>query len=988
MAANEVFSGQPPNPTDTDRLIGTLQACFSGLLKEQKEQAESLRHAVEALKLRPPATDKKTAFWNAYKTLADEHDRELLQRYSTDLDTSLIFAGLFSAVDSAFIIQIQPAFQLSDPNSSQSLSPPLLILIAQSLLYVSLGSALLAALLAVLGKQWLMSYSAAGERGTIETRGLERQRKLDGLRKWKFDTIMQMFPLLLQFGLFLFATGLSVFLWRIDLVLALIVLGLTSLGSIAYIFLLASAAVFPNSPFQTPLAPLVARLFPSSLWIKSKAFFMPITISLCAWMDRIRLLSHHIHSSFDLLPRFSKRGSTRTLEPPSIFGLSLFEPSPEVPAVSWVLETSTDPNTVTLAADLAADLEWPSTMDVGPQMTRLRDHLFGCFHHGIEDGVAVLAGVREGSSLRPLQLGRAYGALRCISKCSNSDPIPKFSSNGDTRLGLEPDLRLRCTLDVLRGPVGDLLAFLPGFPYYGGYFKDGLKWALHVLPSLLLHPNEGFSEKELVNFLVHRFDHQSDLFDLSSFADYLFLVNALLSYGPPNSHDVIWIDKSQFVGRLLETVLRTLASNLETGRISTNFAASLLHTIRRLGCNFDVWYRSEAEHRFMTYNFCSSIPPIVGWVDVLRHRAVWVHRALKSIDIPKWDYAIWNSETEDVFDALLLALHYYGEPPTKDSISPILWALSKGGRVFRNTVLTFLQADVFLDDELRPILQNAGLWSSITRFVIASRRYSSGSVNPLGAPISVGDYISLGNTLSQLPAWQPDLLYELCSWVRIFFDLKTWTPSLADEYSSALVNICQLSTKEYHFQGSEEQALGLTFTALANAWELFDFSCLQSLQGVLLWLDCSISVVLRCGYSSGELDSFVGVSSISTKFATLFSEPLRNSLINAAAAVRREIEVCRSLGSISEGRGDAFQSIATILNELSKIIPQPADAEHDWDWDGWYNVKHGLEREFEDLERLVGDRPIRPGKRHVHETTPQASKHPNTVLQEMRFSLH
>ncbi|KAJ7794777.1 hypothetical protein B0H14DRAFT_2217346, partial [Mycena olivaceomarginata] len=82
--------------------------------------------------------DKKAVFWNMYKTLADEHDKELLQRYSTDLDTGLIFAGLFSAVDSAFIIQIQPEFQLSDPRLS------LVTLIAQSLLYISLGSTLLA----------------------------------------------------------------------------------------------------------------------------------------------------------------------------------------------------------------------------------------------------------------------------------------------------------------------------------------------------------------------------------------------------------------------------------------------------------------------------------------------------------------------------------------------------------------------------------------------------------------------------------------------------------------------------------------------------------------------------------------------------------------------------------------------------------------------------------------------------------------------------
>ncbi|KAJ6469319.1 hypothetical protein C8R45DRAFT_837436, partial [Mycena sanguinolenta] len=158
-------------------------------------------------------------------------------------------AGLFSAVASAFIIQIQPEIQ---PRGTR-----LVILIAQSLLYLSLFSTLLAALLAVLGKQWLMYYLSAGERGTIEARGLERQRKFDGIRRWKFDAVMQTFPLLLQIGLFLFSAALSIYLWTVHISLAIIVLSFTSLGFVSYTALLISAIASPDSPFQTPLAPLV-----------------------------------------------------------------------------------------------------------------------------------------------------------------------------------------------------------------------------------------------------------------------------------------------------------------------------------------------------------------------------------------------------------------------------------------------------------------------------------------------------------------------------------------------------------------------------------------------------------------------------------------------------------------------------------------------------------------------------------------------------------
>ncbi|KAJ7510893.1 hypothetical protein B0H11DRAFT_2215632 [Mycena galericulata] len=236
--------------SDNDRLIITLKACFQDLIAKQEEQTEKIHKAVEALKPQAPVTDKKTTFWNAYMKLADEYDKEFQQKYSTDLDTGLIFAGLFSAVSSAFIIQIQPTM------ASEQTEPPLsLVVISQSLLYFSLFTTLLAALLAVLGKQWVMYYQAAGSRGSIEERGLERQRKLDGLRKWKFDAVLQMFPVLLQLALFLFSLGLTLYLWNTSQAIAIIVLALTSFGLSSYIFLLGSAIISPDSHSKHPLPP-------------------------------------------------------------------------------------------------------------------------------------------------------------------------------------------------------------------------------------------------------------------------------------------------------------------------------------------------------------------------------------------------------------------------------------------------------------------------------------------------------------------------------------------------------------------------------------------------------------------------------------------------------------------------------------------------------------------------------------------------------------
>ncbi|KAJ6560553.1 hypothetical protein DFH09DRAFT_985712, partial [Mycena vulgaris] len=187
-------SAKGATETETDganalepRIATANERCIDAtrdLGKTNGEQTQSLttmlervNTALENLKQQPQSTDKTTAFWTAYQKLADEFDEELQKKYGNNLDTSLIFAGLFSAVSSAFIIQIQPELQ-PDPNPSTQINllrllvqnitgaavpgtqmpedpgPTAIIVVAQSLLYFSLFCTLLAALLAVLGKQW------------------------------------------------------------------------------------------------------------------------------------------------------------------------------------------------------------------------------------------------------------------------------------------------------------------------------------------------------------------------------------------------------------------------------------------------------------------------------------------------------------------------------------------------------------------------------------------------------------------------------------------------------------------------------------------------------------------------------------------------------------------------------------------------------------------------------------------------------------------
>ncbi|KAG2152576.1 uncharacterized protein EDB93DRAFT_1082909, partial [Suillus bovinus] len=109
-------------------------------------------------------------FWTSYKKAAKEHDCTFLERNGRDMDIILISSGLFSAVNTAFIIAMQPdpmtplLWQLVQntsfntnitisPLAASAANPPNTIWF-QTFAYVALSLNLLAAFGAVLGKQW------------------------------------------------------------------------------------------------------------------------------------------------------------------------------------------------------------------------------------------------------------------------------------------------------------------------------------------------------------------------------------------------------------------------------------------------------------------------------------------------------------------------------------------------------------------------------------------------------------------------------------------------------------------------------------------------------------------------------------------------------------------------------------------------------------------------------------------------------------------
>ncbi|KAJ7340587.1 hypothetical protein DFH08DRAFT_938517 [Mycena albidolilacea] len=959
-----VDSMDGPPLSDNDRLITVLQTCFAELARKQEEHAKKQeKHAktqeeqadklFEALKPKVPVTDRKTAFWNAYKNLADEHDKEFQQKYSTDLDTALIFAGLFSAISSAFIIQIQPAIQLHDT--------PLLILVAQCLLYVSLCLTLLAALLAVLGKQWLMYYSAAGERGTSEARGLERQSKLDGLRKWKFDTILQIFPLLLQFGLLVFAIALSVYLWTVQHALAIIVIFFTSFGFVAYTFLLLSAAVSPDSPFQNPLVPLISLCLGKLLLFFGTVLGLTLEYTYPYWsICRLRTAcSQYLSGSRNYLPLFLQHqlqqdSTNLDWDPPTLFCNEFTpEPSAEVPAVSWVLETSTDPLIIDMAAEMVIDLQWSATRDDRLQLNRLRDGILECFKVEIWNGKPTLGQSRDGMAQRAIHLGQAYCALRSVFLSGKFQPWPQIRYHQYTIGMLTPELA-----NVVQN-LADKPAVL-----CGSNQKLATKWALRVIPTISY--SDWDSKKKNLEYFLNQFDHEIPTLDVESFTDYLFCIYSFLS--TISRCDVGLMDKSRYRNKLFHQIFSALLVELKTEKISMATAAKILETTAQLAS------KGEQDFKFrqqtIINHFCSSLPQTEGWIGVvlatlffsemypldvslnakhcLKGDTNWIYKALENFNNSAKDHN-WDTRTVTEVNGLLNALLHYGAPPAKENLHLLVQVLSFPGRISISAALLLLATNWFQDVELRLTLQQGSVWSSLIH--IASDNWEIARI-----------FIRLGHTLASIPDWQPFIHQELCSWITLFFrGLAHWR--LVKEYNSVLSQIWNPVSREYEFSDDNEKALGLTSIALLEIWEDLDFAAANILNKFVQMLRCTNWAVLQWFHEKDEeeRDRAYFTNSgpeITPRFITAFSITLHDSLVRVVATIRMHTSTGNTpsdSGELSAERRKAFDLIVQILENIVDKMPlSMSDVEPEQrDWKYWNKLQYQLHTEINEFERSL-----------------------------------
>ncbi|KAG9082621.1 hypothetical protein FRC06_004920, partial [Ceratobasidium sp. 370] len=217
--------------------------------------------------------------WQLYVDEAKEHDNELVESKNKNLDMMLLFATLFSAILTAFILDSKKLLQqdqadvmimilLTLAQSQQrieqgvplvlplvecpSFSAPLTARWVNGLWFTALALSLAAGLVAMLAKEWLTAFVASRPRPP-RSYALTHQARLMGLKKWRTFHIIDLLPLVLHLSLLLFCLGLAIYLWTLDTAIAIadIVVGATV---IFYLGTAVSAAMCDSCPFVTQIS--------------------------------------------------------------------------------------------------------------------------------------------------------------------------------------------------------------------------------------------------------------------------------------------------------------------------------------------------------------------------------------------------------------------------------------------------------------------------------------------------------------------------------------------------------------------------------------------------------------------------------------------------------------------------------------------------------------------------------------------------------------
>ncbi|KAF8262908.1 hypothetical protein EI94DRAFT_1687705 [Lactarius quietus] len=240
--------------------------------------------------------DNANAMWSLHLAEAKNHDEGRINSLKNDMDSVLIFAGLFSAALTSFLadsidsLQVDPAQQMvyyqqqnvallaQISKQVSSITPQVSIPSAlpppypdfrpnpsdvrvNAFWFMSLVFSLFAALLAILVQQWVRDYMHVFQRYSNPLKSARlRQYLYEGLEGWYMPLVAESVPGLVHISLFLFFVGLGDSLLAVNTAVAVTTIIPITIFGLLYLLSTFASVINPQSPFQNPFTGLIWRL--------------------------------------------------------------------------------------------------------------------------------------------------------------------------------------------------------------------------------------------------------------------------------------------------------------------------------------------------------------------------------------------------------------------------------------------------------------------------------------------------------------------------------------------------------------------------------------------------------------------------------------------------------------------------------------------------------------------------------------------------------
>ncbi|KAJ7657761.1 hypothetical protein DFH06DRAFT_1408772 [Mycena polygramma] len=227
--------------------------------------------------------------WAVYVSEAEKYDRSLVETWKSDMEGLLIFAALFSAILTAFIVEsykslnpdpsdltVQLLEQISQQLAaavngttfniapSPSFTPTVSSLVCNALWFISLGFSLACALIATLIQQWARDFL---HKADMRSAPIIRARIFSylyyGLKHFQMHTVVEVIPLLLHASLLLFFGGLVAFLIPVNIAMSAIAAAILAIVTAAYSTLTLLPLRYLDCPYQTPMSGTFWRILQS-----------------------------------------------------------------------------------------------------------------------------------------------------------------------------------------------------------------------------------------------------------------------------------------------------------------------------------------------------------------------------------------------------------------------------------------------------------------------------------------------------------------------------------------------------------------------------------------------------------------------------------------------------------------------------------------------------------------------------------------------------